>query len=130
MGKRLAPACLAPSGRTCPRCGAETILCLLPAGHIGDHEHDSNNRCPPIRWAAQPLGTVLREAIEDGRDELTLDEARAFAEEQTQRYFRMSVEEFQRAVEAGVLAEEDHPMVVHVALLTGAKLHAAHPEDQ
>jgi hypothetical protein len=60
--------------------------------------------------------------IEDGRDELTPDEARAYAEEQTQKYFGMSVDEFNARAALGTLP--DSPHVVHVALLTGARLQA------
>jgi hypothetical protein len=67
------------------------------------------------------MSPALRDAIRDGRDELTPDEARAFAEEQALKYFGMTVDEFRRAAEDGTLPEDD-PMVVHVALLTGAEL--------
>lgn len=64
------------------------------------------------------------DAVEaEGRDELTLDEARAYAEEQTYRYFGLSLDAFIKAVEDGSLPD-DEPMVVHLALLTGARLHS------
>lgn len=62
-------------------------------------------------------------AVEEGRDELTHDEASAYAEEQTEKYFGLSVAQFVRSAEEGTLPEDD-PMVVHLALLTGAKLHS------
>src|SRR5205807_9074380 len=68
-----------------------------------------------------PMTPALARAIEEGRDELTLEEARQFAEEQTQKYFGMSVDEFRRVAQAGELPEDD-PMVVHVALLAGVDL--------
>ena len=55
-------------------------------------------------------------------DELTLDEARQFAEDQTQRYFGVSVDEFRQHAAEGSLSGDDHPMFVHVAMLTGAVL--------
>lgn len=63
------------------------------------------------------MDTVARE----GREELTPEESRAYAEEQTQKYFGMSVEEFIAKAEAGQLPEED-AMTVHLAILTGARL--------
>jgi hypothetical protein len=68
------------------------------------------------------MSPAIARAIDENRDELTLDEARAFAEEQTQKYFGLTVADFVREAEAGRLPEDD-PMVVHLALLTGAKLH-------
>lgn len=62
-------------------------------------------------------------AIEAGRDELTHEEARAFAEEQTQEHFGLSVEEFAQRAADGTLPEDD-PVVVHLALLIGVRLHS------
>lgn len=67
------------------------------------------------------MSAALAHAIEEHRDELTEEEARAFAEEQTQKYFGLSVGDFVRQAEAGALSEDD-PMVIHLAFLTGARL--------
>lgn len=67
------------------------------------------------------MSPVLAQVLDDDRDELTVDEARQYAEEQTDRYFGMSVAEFVRRAEAGQL-DADNPMVVHLALLTGARI--------
>lgn len=75
----------------------------------------------PTTWEAQMTSGGLAQTIEEGRDELTPEEARAYAEEQTQKYFSMSFDQFVRSAEAGTLPE-DEPMVVHLALLTGARL--------
>ena len=69
------------------------------------------------------MSPALAHAIEEHRDELTQEEAQSFAEEQTRKHFGMSVEEFVRAADADRLPNDD-PMVVHVALLTGARLHS------
>lgn len=65
--------------------------------------------------------SIMDTVAAEGRDELTPEEARAYAEEQTQKYFRLSVEEFIAQAEAGALPE-DEPMAVHLAILTGARL--------
>lgn len=70
-----------------------------------------------------PMTSALADAINEGREELTPEESRRFAEEQVQRYLGLSVDEFLVRAEEGTLPEED-PMVVHLALLTGAKLHS------
>ncbi len=55
------------------------------------------------------------------QDELTPEEFARLLEEQTQRYFGLSVAEVRRRAEEGSLPE-DHPMVIHLALLTNVKL--------
>lgn len=64
---------------------------------------------------------VLDLVVAEGRDEMTVEESRAFAEEQTQEYFGISVAEFKHRAEEGTLPADD-PTVVHLAILTGAKL--------
>lgn len=59
----------------------------------------------------------------EGRDELTAAEAREYVEAQTRTHFGLSIEDFIRKAEDGSLPEDD-PVVVHLALLTGAKLHS------
>jgi hypothetical protein len=64
---------------------------------------------------------TLAERLEaDGRDQLTPDEARAFAAEQTQKYLGMTPEEFVAAADADTLP--DSPVVMHLALLLGVTL--------
>lgn len=77
---------------------------------------------PRCTYATTMTTTAVSDAIQEGRDELTPEESRRFAEEQVGEYFGISVEEFRRRAEAGSLPEDD-PMVVHLALLTGADLH-------
>ncbi len=67
--------------------------------------------------------TTLPGMDQEGRDELTPDEFAQLLEEQTRRYFGISVAEFRSRAEEGSLPV-DHPMVIHLALLTGANLHA------
>jgi hypothetical protein len=69
------------------------------------------------------MSTVLENAVAEGRDELTADEAREYVEAQTRLHFGLSIEDFIRKAEDGSLPEDD-PVVVHLALLTGAKLHS------
>lgn len=66
---------------------------------------------------------AVARSIEQGRDELTDEEARQFAEEQAQEYFRMSVDEFAAKAQEGSLPQDD-PMVIHLSLLIGAPLDA------
>jgi hypothetical protein len=66
---------------------------------------------------------VLREALREDQDELTLAEARELAEEEACNHFGMTVDEFRRAAKEGTLPEDD-PMVAHLALLTGAEIHS------
>lgn len=51
--------CSAP-GPECPRCHAEGIYCLLPAGHGGAHKHPVSDGmakpCPAITWPADTEG--------------------------------------------------------------------------
>lgn len=61
--------------------------------------------------------------VAEGRDEMTPEESRAFAEEQTQQYFGITVAEFLHRAAEGTLPEDD-PMVIHLALLTGARLNS------
>ncbi len=68
------------------------------------------------------MSPTLQKAYEEGRDELTPDEALAFLNEQTQQYLDMSLDEFRRQAEAGTLPS-DNAMVVHIALLAGVELH-------
>lgn len=63
----------------------------------------------------------LAEAIADGRDELTPEEAAQFAADQAQEYLGISLEEFRRRAADGTLPDDD-PMVIHIALLTGVEL--------
>lgn len=67
------------------------------------------------------MSPALAKALEEGRDELTREEAREYAEEQTRKYFGLSIDEFVERAEAGSL-DHDDPMVLHLALLTGADL--------
>ena len=69
------------------------------------------------------MSPALAKALQEGRDELTRQEAHEFAEEQALQYFGISVEEFVKQAEAGNLPHDD-PMVLHLALLTGARLQA------
>lgn len=69
------------------------------------------------------MSPVLANVAKEGRDELTPEEAYQFADEQTRHYFGLSVEEFIKHAEAGELPHDD-PMVLHLALLTGARLHS------
>lgn len=65
--------------------------------------------------------TTLVDGAEGAKSsELTLAEARAFAESQTQEHFSMPVEEFMRKSQAGAFDVED-PLVVHISLLIGAR---------
>lgn len=73
------------------------------------------------RLGRLPTSPVLT-ATEQGRDELTPDEARQFLEEQVKTYLDMSVEEFRKRAHADALP--DDPMVVHLALLAGVDLHS------
>ena len=62
----------------------------------------------------------LTEALADpDRDELTADEAHEYMEEQTLRYFGLSLAAFIAAAEANELP--DHPALAHLILLTGAQ---------
>lgn len=54
------------------------------------------------------------------RDELMLEEARAYAEHQTQKYFGMSVEEFVAAVKRGEL--DGNAAAIHIAMLIGPNI--------
>lgn len=64
---------------------------------------------------------TLAERLEaDDRDELTQDEARAFAAEQTEKYLGMTPEEFADAAANDTLP--DTPVVLHLALLLGVEL--------
>lgn len=65
--------------------------------------------------------SIMDTVAAEGRDELTPEESRAYAEEQTQKYFGLSVEDFIARAEAGQLPDDD-AMVVHLAILTGARL--------
>lgn len=65
--------------------------------------------------------SIMDTVAAEGRDELTPEESRAFAEEETQKYFGLSVDDFIAHAEAGRLPEDD-AMVVHLAILTGARL--------
>lgn len=65
--------------------------------------------------------SIMDKVIAEGRDELTQEESHALVEEETQEYFGLTVEEFVRRAEEGTLPADD-AMVVHLALLTGAKL--------
>lgn len=76
----------------------------------------------PLAYGAG-MSPALAKAIEEHRDELTPEEAHAFADEQTRQFFGLSVEEFIERAEAGKLALDD-PMTLHLALLTGARLHS------
>ena len=69
------------------------------------------------------MSPVLAKALEEGRDELTPDEARQFADDQSRQYFGLSIEEFIERATAGELPHDD-PMVLHLALLTGVRLHS------
>ncbi len=61
----------------------------------------------------------LDQAIAEGRDELTDDEAREYLDAQTRTHLGMSLDEFIRAADEGSLPE--HPAVPHLVLLTGAR---------
>jgi hypothetical protein len=69
------------------------------------------------------MSQILSKAVAEGRDELTLDEAEQFADEQAQQYLGMPIDEFRRRAADDELPEGD-PMVVHIALLAGVELHA------
>jgi hypothetical protein len=66
-------------------------------------------------------GGALAQAVAEGRDELTSDEAEQFADDQAREYLGMSVDEFRRRAADGTLPEDD-AMVIHIALLPGARL--------
>jgi len=68
------------------------------------------------------MSPALARSLEENRDELTAEEAAAFAEEQAQKYLGMSIGEFRRRAEDDSLP--DDPMVVHVALLAGVRVHS------
>lgn len=63
------------------------------------------------------MSPVLARSIGRGKDELTAEEAEEFVAEQIRHYFGMSVDEFRRRAADGTLPP--HPMVVHLALLSG-----------
>ena len=67
------------------------------------------------------MSPTLTKAQDEGRNELTPEEAAQFAEEQAQQYLGMSIEDFKRCAASGELPE-DNPMVVHIALLAGVEL--------
>lgn len=56
---------------------------------------------------------------DDYDNELTPAQARAFLEEQTQRYLGLSLENFYRLADEGQLP--DDPVVPHLVLLSGAR---------
>jgi len=68
------------------------------------------------------MSAALSQAVGEGRDELTPEEAERFADEQAREYLDMSIEEFRSRAAADALPEDD-PMVVHIALLAGVELH-------
>ena len=69
------------------------------------------------------MSPTLSRAAEEGRDELTLEEAEKFADEQAREYLGISIKEFRRLASTGELSMDD-PMVVHIALLAGVELPA------
>jgi hypothetical protein len=69
------------------------------------------------------MSPVLSNAVDEGRDELTAEEAEQFADEQSREYLGMSIEDFRDHAARDELPH-DEPMVVHVALLSGVELHS------
>ncbi|MDE0804528.1 MAG: hypothetical protein OSA99_14545 [Acidimicrobiales bacterium] len=66
---------------------------------------------------------VLESAVAEGRDELTAAEAHAYVAAQARQHFDLSLEEFVQRARDGSLPEDD-AVVVHLVLLSGAKLPA------
>jgi hypothetical protein len=64
----------------------------------------------------------VADTVTDGPDELTEEETRAMLEEQTQRVYGLSLDDFIRRAEAGDLPA--HPDLVHLVLLSGARTDA------
>ncbi len=60
----------------------------------------------------------VAKAIQEGRDELTAEEAREYVEAQVRDRLGMSLAEFYRRASAGDLPED--PSVPHLVLLAGA----------
>jgi hypothetical protein len=67
--------------------------------------------------------TTLSRALEQGRDELTVEEAEQFADEQARKYLKMPIDRFRQLASEDRLPYDD-PMVVHIALLAGVELHS------
>jgi hypothetical protein len=69
------------------------------------------------------MSPTLSRVTEEGRDELTVEEAEQFADEQAKKHLNMTIAEFKERAASGDLPHDD-PMVVHVALLAGVELHS------
>ena len=69
------------------------------------------------------MSAALSHATEEGRDELTVEEAEQFADEQAHKYLRMSIDHFRKLAAEDRLPKDD-PMVVHIALLAGVEIHS------
>lgn len=67
------------------------------------------------------MSPASQAAIDEGRDELTAEETRAFLEEQTRKHYGLDLATFVEQAEAGEIPADDG-VLVHLALLTGAKL--------
>ncbi len=69
------------------------------------------------------MSPTLSRALDEGRDELTVEEAEQFADEQANKYLGMPIDKF-RVLAAEDRLPNDDPMVVHIALLAGVELHS------
>jgi FKBP-type peptidyl-prolyl cis-trans isomerase (trigger factor) len=76
-----------------------------------------------VREEVSTVSPTLSKVVEEGRDELTPEEAEQFADEQSRQYLGMSIGEFKELASNDALSHDD-PMVVHIALLAGVKLHS------
>jgi hypothetical protein len=69
------------------------------------------------------MSPTLSRVLDEGRDELTVEEAEQFADEQANEYLGMSIDKFRQLAANDCLSHDD-PMVVHIALLAGVQLHS------
>lgn len=86
------------------------MLYGMSCGPVVDGHVDKDGAC---------MTAGLADAVAEGRDELTPEEAQEYLDAQTQAVYGLPLDEFIKLAEANELPP--HPALAHLVLLTGAR---------